>query len=88
VTDSLADRVIAVIAHTQRVPVETISLDQTFADLGIQSLERLNMLFALEDEFNITIPDEQAAGILDVRGVIEGVERLVAEQASSRPPGA
>jgi acyl carrier protein len=79
VTQPLADRVIAVIAHTQRVPAGTISLDQSFDDLGIQSLERLNLLFALEDEFNITIPDEDANAIVDVRGIVDGIERLLVQ---------
>ena len=58
--DSIQDRVLRVIATTRRVPLETVRPDSTFEELGIDSLDRLNILFELEGEFDIQIDDEQA----------------------------
>ncbi len=57
-TDDLGARVIRVIAQTQRIPQESISLASTFEELKIDSLDGINIIFALENEFGINIPDE------------------------------
>jgi acyl carrier protein len=77
-SDELIQRVRTVIAVTQRIPVEKITIDSSFEELGIDSMDGVNILFALENEFNITIPDEEAKGIRNVRQMIEGVEKLIA----------
>jgi acyl carrier protein len=76
--DDLNARVIKVIAKTQRIPLETVSIDSTFEELKIDSLDGINLIFALESEFNIDIPDEEARAIKTVRQMAEGVSQLVA----------
>ncbi len=56
----LAARAIQVIAKTQHLPPESITIDQTFAELKFDSLDGMNILFAIENEFDISIPDDQA----------------------------
>jgi acyl carrier protein len=76
-SDELIQRVRTVIANTQRIPIEKITIDSSFEELGIDSMDGVNILFALENEFNITIPDEAAKQIRNVRQMIEGVEKLI-----------
>ena len=54
--EELTARVRAVIAATQHLPQEKITADSTFQELGIDSLDGINILFAVESEFNINIP--------------------------------
>jgi acyl carrier protein len=75
--EELTARVRAVIAATQHVPQEKIAPDSTFAELGIDSLDGINILFAVESEFNINIPDEAAQNIRSVRDVIDGIAKLL-----------
>lgn len=77
-SDDLARRVIAVIAKTQRLDSARITLDSTFAELNIDSLDGINLLFALESEFNISIPDEEARRLTSVHEAVDGVSKLVA----------
>jgi acyl carrier protein len=79
----LTARVTAVIANTQKIPLESVTLDQTFADLNIDSLDGINLLFAVESEFNINIPDDAASQIRSVREMVEGIEKLLAAKASA-----
>ena len=81
--DDLTDRVLAVIAKTQRIPAEKITADSTFEELGLDSLDSVNILFALEEEFSINIPDEDTREIRSIRQMIEGVEKLVATSGSA-----
>ncbi len=87
-SDELILRVRTVIANTQRIPVEKITIDSTFQELGIDSMDGVNILFALENEFDITIPDDAAKQIRDVRQIIEGVEKLMAGGTPDAAPAA
>ena len=82
--DELTDRVLRVIAATQRIPIETVTLEKTFEDLGIDSMDGINILFALENEFDITIPDEQAKQIRTIREMVEGIEKLVSQSPDAK----
>jgi acyl carrier protein len=73
--------VIKVIAKTQRIPLETVSIDSTFEELKIDSLDGINLIFALESEFNVDIPDEEARTIRSVRRMAEGIALLLAQKA-------
>jgi acyl carrier protein len=81
-SEDLKARVIKVIAKTQRIPPETVSIDSTFEELKIDSLDGINLIFALESEFDVDIPDEDARGIKSVRQMAEGIAQLLAQKAS------
>ena len=53
-SEELIQRVRNVIANTQRIAVEKITIDSSFQELGIDSMDGVNILFALENEFNIS----------------------------------
>jgi acyl carrier protein len=82
-TDELASRVIAVIARTQHLPPEAIAIHNSFAELKFDSLDGMNILFAVETEFDISIPDEQVPAIKSVRQMVDGIEKLLAEKTAS-----
>lgn len=76
-SEELTERVLKTIAQAQRIPVEKVKIDSTFEELGIDSMDGVNILFALENEFDITIPDDAAKQIRSIREMVEGVEKLV-----------
>jgi acyl carrier protein len=78
-SDELTQRVLKTIASAQRIPVEKVKIDSTFEELGIDSMDGVNILFALENEFNITIPDEAAKQIRSIREMVDGVDKLLNE---------
>ena len=77
-----------VIAETQHLPIEKISIDSSFQDLNIDSLDGMQILFALENEFDINIPDEAAREIRSVREMVDGVRQLVEAKQTSSPANA
>src|SRR5271168_1074731 len=89
VPEDLTAHVIRVIANTQRAGLETISIDDTFEKLKIDSLDGINIVFALESEFHISVPDDAIRDMRGIRDVVDGVSKLVAEkQARLNPRGA
>ena len=53
--EELTERVIKIIADTQHLALEKIQPESSFQELGIDSLDGINILFAVENEFNINI---------------------------------
>ncbi len=77
-SEELIQRVLKVIATSRRIPLETITIDSEFQQLGIDSMDAVEILFALENEFDISIPDEEVRSVRNVRQMCEGVEKLLA----------
>ena len=80
--DDLTDRVIGIIAETQHLDREKVTIDSSFADLNIDSLDGMQILFALENEFDINIPDDDVRTVRNVRQMCEGVAKLVAAKST------
>ena len=76
-SENVVSRVIDTIAKTQKIPPETVTLDKTFEELKIDSLDGIHILFALESEFKVEVPDDAARQILSVRAAVEGIQTLL-----------
>jgi acyl carrier protein len=87
-TYDLEAKVIRVIAETQHIPVDSVSSGSTFEELKIDSLDGINIIFALENAFDINIPDEGVQNMRSVREAVDGVRKLVEEKNQAVPPGA
>jgi len=86
-SDELIQRVMKAIATTKRIPLESVTIDSNFLELGIDSMDAVEILFALENEFDINIPDEEVRSVRSIRQMCEGVERLVlAKSAGAKVP--
>jgi len=73
------------IATSKRIPLETVTIDSEFQQLNIDSMDAVEILFALENEFDINIPDDEVRAVRNVRQMCEGVERLVAAKSNAAP---
>ena len=78
--ETVSQRIIDIVARERRVPPETVTLDTAFRDVGFDSLDLLNVVFALEEEFKVSISDEAAVGIRTIRDAVQGIETLLAEK--------
>ena len=76
--DSLEQKVIELIAQKKHVPAESVTLDSTFAELGIDSLDGMDLLFTFEETFKLSIPDEVAQQMKSVRQVTEALRAALA----------
>ena len=85
---SVTDKIIVIIAEQAVLETSDVTLDSTLEDLGIDSLGLVESIFAIEEEFDITVPfnaNEPSNSDFDISSVskiIEGVTRLVKEQAA------
>ena len=73
----VTQKVIDIIAREQHLDASKITADSTFAELGIDSLDGVNILFALEEEFKLDIPDTVAQHMRGVRQVVDSLTRVL-----------
>jgi acyl carrier protein len=86
--DEIADRCIAIIARTKTPPLENVRLESSFDELGLDSLDKINASFEVEDVFAIQIPDESMNSLRTVQDMVDGVKRLVVQADEEQSTGA
>ena len=80
--ETIAQRVIRVIAKNKKMAPAELSPATRFDELKMDSLDALNMIFSLEEEFDIDIPNEEAAKMKSIEEAIRGVEELLKAKSS------
>ncbi len=80
--EDIATRCIEIIAKSKSVPADSITLDSTFEQLNIDSLDKINISFEVEEAFGIEIPDDALGTIRTVGDMVSGVHKL----RETRPP--
>lgn len=85
--DQVGEKVIEIIARTQRLPAGSVTLESTFEQLKIDSLDGINLVFELEKEFDIEVPDEGVSSLRSVKDTVEGVRQLIEQKSQTEPPG-
>ncbi len=80
--ETIETRCIAIIAKSKLIPEERVTRASTFDELEIDSLDKINISFEIEDTFNIQIPDDSINSLKTVGDIVDGVIRLQHETAS------
>lgn len=82
-TDSIRDRVIAIIAEQAVLDISDVKMDATLQDLGIDSLGLVEAIFAIEEAFDVSVPfnanepGQSDFDISSVAAIVQAVEQLV-----------
>lgn len=73
----IADHIVTIIREQKTLPVEILASDAALSEAGIDSLDALSILFALEETFKIKISDDQARSIKTLDDMVAIVESLL-----------
>jgi acyl carrier protein len=72
---TIQERVYNVVSERLNVSVQDINSTDSFTnDLGADSLDTVELVMALEEEFDVEIPDEEAETITTVQEAIDQLE--------------
>jgi acyl carrier protein len=82
--NDIESRIIELVAKSKNLPPSDVHMDTTFEELQIDSLDKINLSFAVEEMFSIEIPDDNLNSLKTVGDVVRGVETLLA----AAPPNA
>ena len=71
----MKEKIVQVIAESLKIKESDVKLESNFMDdLGADSLDTVELVMVLEQEFDIDIPEEDAEELLTVSDVIKYVE--------------
>ena len=85
---NVKNRIIAIIAEQAVLDVSEVSLDQSLDSLGIDSLGLVEAIFAIEENFDVSVPFNANApsksdfDLSSVAAIIAAVEGLIAQKAA------
>ena len=84
-TDTTQQQVFDIIAKQAKIDVTTITPESTLKDLGIASLEAIELIFDIEEHFNITFPDQQGANFDSdtAQSLVDAVQKALDEKAAA-----
>ena len=73
----MLEKIQAMLAEALNLPIEKVTPDAKIVDdLGADSLDLVELLSQLEDEYGITIPDEEVESLVTVADVAAELEKL------------
>ncbi len=78
-SEAVFQKVVELVAARIHISTGDISPDSTFEELGIDSLAALSLIYDLEDEYNIEIPNEEAMNVTNIKQMVDSLERLGVE---------
>jgi acyl carrier protein len=78
--EDIFKKVVELIAANNHIPPETITIDSSFEDLGMDSLDGLTLINDLENAFNINITNEEAGAIKTVRQLVDSLNKFIPKQ--------
>ena len=73
--------VIKAIAKQKQIDASTITADSTLAVLGISSLEAITIIFEIEEQFDVEVPNENLDSLETVQDIIDGIRGLIASRS-------
>ena len=78
--EEIFKKVAELIAANNYIPPETITMDSSFEELSMDSLDGLTLINDLENEYNITLPNEEAMQIKTVRQAVDTLDKFISTQ--------
>lgn len=77
-TTTLTDRITAIVVDQLDVEPGEVTMEASFRDdLGADSLDTVELVLAIEEEFDVEIPDEVAEGLVTVGQLVEYMGKVV-----------
>jgi acyl carrier protein len=84
-SDEVVGTVIGSISRIKKIAPSSISLNSTFEELKMDSLDGLDLLFELEEAFDLTISDERARSLRSVDRIVDEIQKLLSERNRALP---
>ena len=74
----IEEHLVAIVRHEKNVADELLKPETELSAAGIDSLDQLTILFAIEEQFKISIPDDEARAVRTFNDLIDIIEKRAA----------
>jgi acyl carrier protein len=76
-SELIFEKIATLLSSKKGVNKELIHIDSSFEELGLDSLDAVELIADLEDEFNVTIPNIELQNIKSVKQAVNGLEKAI-----------
>ena len=81
------DKVLEAVAKVAKRKQGEIRLESSFEDLGMDSLDRVCLLFELEQTFDISIPEDKVQGVRTIQDIVDRLGSQLSASGGATPSG-
>ncbi len=73
----IQEKLVAIVKQEKNLSDDLLAPETTLAEAGIDSLDSLTILFAIEEHFHISIPDDEARAVKTFSDLIDIIQKRV-----------
>ncbi|MFA6228629.1 MAG: phosphopantetheine-binding protein [Rhodanobacter sp.] len=83
--DSTQQQVFEIIAKQAKIDLAMVKPESTLKDLGVESLDAIELIFDIEEHFNINFPEQQGANFDSdtVQSLVDAVQKALEDKAAA-----
>jgi acyl carrier protein len=82
--EEIRDKIFDIFAKEARLDRDSLTLDSKLEDLNIESLDMVQILFGIEETFDVYVPqDDDSFKLETMRDVVDGVKNLMAQKENA-----
>lgn len=71
------EKIATLLSTKKGVNKELITIDSSFEELGLDSLDSIELIADMEDEFNVSIPNTELQEIKTIRNAVDGLSKAM-----------
>lgn len=76
-SEMIFEKIATLLSTKKGVNKELISIDSSFEELGLDSLDSIELIADMEDEFNVSIPNTELQEIKTIRHAVDGLTKAM-----------
>ena len=69
--------IIKAISTQKQLDSNSITADSVLQDLGVSSLDAITIVYEIEEQFGISVPNDQLEGLKTVSDIVSKIEKLI-----------
>jgi acyl carrier protein len=83
--DSTQQQIFEIIAKQAKIDLATVKPESTLKDLGVESLDAIELIFDIEEHFDINFPDQQGANFDSdtAQSLVDAVQKALDDKAAA-----
>ena len=76
-SESIFEKIATILSTKKGINKENILIESSFEELGLDSLDAVELISDLEDEFNVTIPNVELQSIKTIQQAVDGLQKAM-----------
>jgi acyl carrier protein len=76
-SEPIFEKIATILSTKKGIDKESILIESSFEDLGLDSLDAVELISDLEDEFNVTIPNMELQSIKTIQQAVDGLQKAI-----------